>query len=152
MIYDKAGNIDNYCDKGDAIYQAVRFVLDFDLTQPDGKYEIQGSDVFAIVQNVTTKPAKEKLFEAHRDYIDVQMVLEGCERQDVALFDSNDIEVTQEYDSQKDVMLFNEPKYFSTIIMTPGMFVVYGPDDGHRPCCSIGKPEDIRKVCVKVKI
>jgi biofilm protein TabA len=152
MIYDSVENIEAYCEEGDAIYRAVQFVRDFDATQGDGKYEIEGDDIFAIIQSVRTSAAEEKVFEAHQDYVDVQMVLEGCERHDVVLLGSEDIEVVAEYDSEKDVMFFNGPEHFSSIIMKPGMFVVYGPGDGHRPCCSIGEPSDIRKVCVKIRI
>lgn len=152
MIYDSIENIGSYGDQADAISKAVRFVRDFDRALPDGKYEIDGGDIFALVQSVRTGTAKEKLFEAHRIYIDVQMVLEGWERQDVILLDSEDIAVSQEYEREKDLMLFEEPQHYSTIIMKPGMFVVYGPGDGHRPGCSMGEPQDIRKVCVKIKL
>ena len=152
MIYDSAENVDTYCDEDDAISIAVDFINDFDLSQPDGRYEIHGDDVFALVQTVTTADASEKSFESHENYVDVQMVLEGVERHDLVLLDIEDLEIEQDYDSEKDVMLFKAPDYFSTIIMKPGMFVVYGPDDAHRPCCCVGKPEKIRKVCVKIKI
>ena len=152
MIYDSVESIYDYCDEDDAILRAVQYVCDFDLSQPDGKYEIQGDDIFAIVQSATTEPAEDRLFEAHQEYIDVQMVLEGRERQDVVLLDNEDIEIVQEYDSEKDLMFFKTPENYSSIIMKPGMFVVYSPTDGHRPCCSIGKHQNIRKVCVKIRI
>ncbi len=152
MIYDSVENIEVFCEQDDAIYKAVQYVLDLDLEQDDGKYEIEGDEIFALLQSITTGPAQEKVFEAHQKFLDVQMVLGGCERQDVILLGDADIEVTQEYDSEKDVMFFKAGGDFSTIIMKPGMFVVYGPDDGHRPGCSVGESEDIRKVCVKIKI
>ncbi|MCK4888061.1 MAG: YhcH/YjgK/YiaL family protein [Planctomycetes bacterium] len=152
MIYDSVENVDTYCDEDDAITIAVEFVDNFDISQPDGKYEIDGDEVFAIVQTVTTADANEKSFEAHENYVDVQMVLEGAERHDVALLDIEDLEIEQDYDSEKDVIFFKAPEHFSTIITKPGIFVVYGPDDAHRPCCCIDKSETIRKVCVKIKI
>ena len=152
MIYDSVENIATYCDEDDAIAIAVDFVDNFDLSQPDGRYEIHGDEVFALVQTLTTADASEKRFEAHDNYVDVQMVLEGVERHDVVLFDVEDLEIEQEYDCEKDVMFFKTPEHFSTLIMKPDMFVVYGPDDVHRPCCCIDKPETIRKVCVKIKI
>ena len=152
MIYDNVENIEVYCEQDDPIYKAVQYVLDLDLKLDDGKYEIEGDEIFALLQSVTTGPAQEKVFEAHQKFLDVQMVLDGCERQDVILLGDADIEVTQEYDSEKDVMFFKADEDFSTVIMKPGMFVVYGPDDGHRPGCSVGESEDIRKVCVKIKI
>jgi YhcH/YjgK/YiaL family protein len=151
MIFDIADNIGNYFEPGDDIYTAVEFVNNFDPSQPDGTYPIDGDNIFAIVQSVTTENASQRKFEAHRKFIDVQMVLDGTERQDAA-FVNDSIEITKKYDDQNDAMFFNEPKTFSTLTMTPGMFVVYTPTDGHRPCCSIDGPKNIRKVCVKIKI
>jgi YhcH/YjgK/YiaL family protein len=151
MIFDIAENIENYFDPGDDIYTAVEFVNNFDPSQPDGTYPIDGDDIFAIVQSVTTEDAGARQFEAHRKFIDVQMVLDGIERQDFATV--NEItQITKDYDEQTDAMFFEEPEIFSTLTMTPGMFVVYAPSDGHRPCCNIDGPKNLRKVCVKIKI
>ena len=44
-----------------------------------GKYEIDGKNVFASVQEYDTKPENEKRFELHKDYIDVQYIVSGEE-------------------------------------------------------------------------
>ena len=152
MIYDSVGNIDTYCDPDDAISIAVDFVNNFDTSQPDGRYEVRGDKIFALVQTVATADASEKKFEAHDNHVDVQMVLEGQERHDVVLLDIENLEIEKDYSVEDDVMFFETPEQFSSIIMKPGMFVVYGPDDGHRPGCSIDSSQTIRKVCVKIKI
>ena len=124
----------------------------FDKSLSDGRYAIDGDNIFALIQTAATRAASERLFEAHRSYIDVQMVLDGCERHDVALLGVQDVKVAEEYDSARDIIFFSEPPHFSTIIMKPGMFAVYGPDDAHRPCCCVDAPRIIRKVCVKIRI
>jgi YhcH/YjgK/YiaL family protein len=149
MIYDIAANIINQTE---AVQKAVGFVQGFDRSLPDGRYTIDGDNIFGIVQTVTTQHAGERSFEAHKLYTDVQMVLDGCERQDAALLGLEDMPVVQEYDKDKDIIFFGEPSHFSTIIMKPGIFVVYRPDDAHRPCCCVGAPSLIRKVCVKIRI
>ncbi len=52
----------------------------------------------------------------------------------------------------KDVMLFSDPTVYSSLVMRPGAFVVYGPTDMHKPCCQLDVSKDIRKVCVKIRI
>jgi YhcH/YjgK/YiaL family protein len=151
MIFDIADNIENYFEPGDDVFNAIEFVTNFDMTKPDGTYPIDGEDVFAIVQTVTTENASERQFESHQKFIDVQMVLQGLERQDVTTVDDS-VKITQHYDESNDAMLFEEPELFSTLIMKPGMFVIYTPSDGHRPCCCVNGPQDIRKVCVKIRI
>jgi len=150
MIYDNVENIGFYADKEGAIGKAVEFVREFDPAKPDGRYEI-ADGIHATVQSVNTRPAEERNFEAHRQYVDVHIVLEGSERLDVAAPVGEDVKLVQEYDGQKDLVFFTKPKDYSTIILKPGWFAVFFPADGHRPCCSVGEPQAIRKVCVKIK-
>ncbi len=152
MIYDSVENLDSYCDPEDNIYMAVQFVLDFDLDQPDGKYEFEGGQMHAIFQTIDTADAKEKDFECHEKYLDVQMVLEGAERHDVVLMDREDLIETQEYDEETDLAFFDTRCDVSSLVLKPGMFVVYGPTDGHKPGISIGQSEKVRKVVVKIQI
>ena len=44
-----------------------------------GKIPIQGDQVFALVQDNTTKPRAQGTWEAHRKYIDVQFLTAGVE-------------------------------------------------------------------------
>ncbi len=151
MIFDSVENIESYGGASDAIAKAVQFVMEFDGSRPDGKYPIDGDTIFALVQTVETAGHDGKVFEAHRKFLDVHIVLEGQEKQDVALMDHAEAEMVQEYSEQNDAMLF-KTEDFSTVILKPRMFAVYGPSDGHRPCLCVNGPEKIRKVCVKIRI
>jgi YhcH/YjgK/YiaL family protein len=91
MIYDSVENVDCFCEEDDPIYRAVQFGCKFNMLLPDGRYEIDGDNIFAMVQSATTVEAKSKNFEAHQQYVDVQMVLQGCERQDVVLLNKENI-------------------------------------------------------------
>ncbi len=152
MIYDNMHYIENYCDKGDEIYQAVKFVANFDQSLPDGKYPIDGEAVYAIVQSLTTSSDEERLFECHQHHIDVHMVLQGSERHDMASIANVTISVDPSKVNDDDAMFFDPPEDYSSIIMKPGLFVIYMDTDGHRPGTAIGEPEDIRKVCVKIQM
>ena len=152
MIFDTLTNIDNYCKEGDEIYKAVMFIVDFDHSLPDGKYPIDDDDIYALVQSLETAPAGIRLFERHQHHIDVQAVLHGCERHDVALIANETIAVDPDNGGAGDALFFEAPENYSTINMKPGMFVVYATTDGHRPGSAIGKPQDIRKVCVKIRM
>jgi len=63
---------------------------------PDGRVEIDGDSVFALVQSYPTVAASDPvLFEAHRKYIDVQYVAAG---QEVIAWASTDhLTVTADY-------------------------------------------------------
>ncbi len=43
----------------------------------DGKHTLLGEDLYAILDSGTTAPARDKRFESHRRYIDIQLNLQG---------------------------------------------------------------------------
>jgi biofilm protein TabA len=149
MICDLFENIGLYCKKGDRLHQAITYARDFDLSQPDGEYEVQGRNIFAKVMAYETSPAEERTFEAHSDYIDVQVIREGAERMDVSLGEK--LGVLTPYDAENDVVKLNAPAQFSSIAVRPGMFVVFFPQDVHRPNCRLDGVSRNRKICMKVR-
>ena len=149
MICDTFGNIGLYCKDGDALYKAITYARDFDISQPDGEYEVEGRDVFAKVMIYETEPADERKFEAHKEYTDVQVILTGKERMDVAI--GRELEAIGDYDQKDDFTLLAPADGYSTLIMEPGKFVVFFPDDIHRPNCNVNGTGTVRKICMKVK-
>ena len=148
MIYDRFENLDQYYDKGHPVYEAVVYARDKAGAMPVGDHDLDGDRLSARVQAYTTEPAELREFESHKKYTDVQVMLEGCERQDVA--PAQDLVPKGEFDVEKDVVKLEEPDIFSTINLEPGWFVVYYPQDNHRPNCCIDEPSNVRKVCMKV--
>jgi len=61
--------------KESRLYKAVCFARDFDLSQPDGKYKVDGANVFAECKTYFTKPVEGRSFESHVKHIDVQVML-----------------------------------------------------------------------------
>lgn len=152
MICDKFENISRYCQEGDLLYQAILYAMNFDLSHPDGEYEVQGRDIFAKVQSYVTQGAEQRTFEAHRVYFDVQVMRVGSERQDVYLGSESELEPLTEYNPGKDVIKMKAPNAYSSIIVSPGEFAVYYPNDIHRPNCCVDAPANVRKICMKVKL
>lgn len=152
MIYDVFGNMKLYCREGDALYRAIEYARRFDPSITDGIYEIEGRDIYARVLSYETQPASERSFEAHRDYLDVQVVLKGRERIDVALAKEHEFDEIVPYDPEKDVVLYAGVKDDVSIKMAPGRFAVLFPDDVHRPNCDLQGTSRVRKICVKVRV
>ncbi|MCK4982844.1 MAG: YhcH/YjgK/YiaL family protein [Victivallaceae bacterium] len=150
MICDTFKNIGLYFKEGDALHTAVTYARDFDFSIPDGEYEVQGRDIFAKVMTCQTFPAPERKFEAHKKYIDVQVILEGKERMDVSI--DQELEVTDEYDKDSDFIMFKSDDGYSSLMMKPGKFVIFFPDDIHRPNCNVNGTNTVRKICMKVKV
>jgi biofilm protein TabA len=118
------------------------------LALADGRYEIQGSDVFAIVQSYNTKPREQGRWEAHRQYADIQIVVTGRERMGVAPISS--LKLACEYDPEKDVAFYDGDGQFFTV--GEGSFALFLPHDVHMPSLAIESPGPVKKVVVKVRV
>ncbi len=150
MIFDVFDNTALYFDEQDPLCRALHFATQFDRSLPDGRFEIEGNTIYAIVMNYETKPAENGKFESHQKYIDIQLLLEGSEMLEVSL-DKN-LPVTEAYSEEKDVAFYQAPKYKTSIYLQPGQFAVLYPHDIHRPCLQIQKPEKVRKMVIKVHV
>jgi len=77
MILDTLGHSARYESLHPRFAKAFAFLRAMTGSEAPGRHEIEGDDLFALIQQVTTKPLNEALFEAHRQYIDVQYVQHG---------------------------------------------------------------------------
>ena len=114
-----------------------------------GKYEIDGDNVFAIVSEYATAAPEEKLFEAHRKYIDLQLIMSGFEECHAAGI--SDAEATEPFNEENDCGFFAEPDIFDIIPLECGKFAIFYPQDIHRPGISaMDIPSGVKKIVVKI--
>lgn len=150
MIYDSIERLDLYFPNGSLLHNALALAGRFDPAAPDGRCEISGDRLYAQVSTYETRPAAERRFEAHRKYIDVQVVLEGEERIDASL--EPELKPWTEYDDARDLVFLEEPGDYASLVLRPGLFAVFFPHDVHRPGCSIREPARVRKLVFKVLV
>jgi len=150
MIVDKLENFNLYSNLNTYFPIAFNFLKTTDFsTVKDGKHEIDGENVFAIINEYQTQDSANCSLEAHKKYIDIQFIFSGSEKIGVTtMFSQTPIKA---YDEIDDYHLFNETADF--ISLTKGMFAIFFPDDLHMPGtlyndCS----ETVKKIVVKVKI
>src|SRR5688500_2302589 len=94
MVVDKLQNASLYAPPGSRLSKAFEFLRRPDLaTLENGRHEIDGSNVYALVQSYNTTPREKGKFEAHRKYIDVQFVVSGDECMGYA--NLADLEITE---------------------------------------------------------
>jgi biofilm protein TabA len=152
MIYDVLDNAHFYFPPAGRLAKAIDYIKNFDLSQPDGRYEIDGKNMYAIVMSYQTKPAEQQKAETHIKYLDVQAVLSGRERMDVVLLSGSAV-VDTPYDETKDAAFYKMPPDYARMVMTNGIFAVLYPQDIHRPCCSLNdSPTSVRKIVVKITL
>jgi len=114
---------------------------------PAGKHEVDGGNVFALVQDYETKPADECFFERHEKYIDVQYVVYGSEL--IGYAPLLEQEVVEEFNKEHDYGLHKGAASF--VKVDAGMFAIFFPGDLHMPGTA-AKAAKVRKIVVKVKI
>ncbi|MFH1024448.1 MAG: YhcH/YjgK/YiaL family protein [Planctomycetota bacterium] len=149
MIADRLENAGLYAAAGTRLAKAFAHLKKLlAALPPDGKIELEGKDIFALVQSYETRPAAEKTWEAHRDYIDIQHVADGREILEWA--PAGRLSPAGTYNPEKDVVFFQEAEGVP-VRLAAGEFVVFFPNDAHRPQCAWGPPAKVRKVVIKVR-
>jgi len=150
MIVDKIENAELYKGLSDGIAKGLELIKDASVAaQENGKYEVDGDNLFYMIQRYPTKNKADALFEAHKNYIDIQAIIDGEETIGYALTET--LEVVQPY--KPDVMKCADPDIFTEVKLAKGMFAIFYPDDAHKPCYDYrGGKSNVHKVVVKVKI
>lgn len=152
MIFDVAANLDFYRDLGGngRYAKAVDFLKNTDLAGlAPGKYEIDGTDVFASVAEYTTISWDEAKFEAHENYTDIQYMITGSEVMTYAPV--SELKISVPYNSEKDVVFFDNSNPGLKAVVKAGQFMIFNPWDGHKPKACNGTPAPIKKVIVKIR-
>jgi len=149
MIIDLIENAGLYKNLGEGIVKALEFLENLKPNElTEGKIEIDGNKVFALISFYDTKNREDCFLESHKKYIDVQYVAEGEEYVGYVPFHFQKIE--KEYNEEFDFMLFDaEPSF---IKFRRRMFAVFYPEDLHMPGIKIGERRPVKKIVVKVRV
>ncbi|MHC4618198.1 MAG: NanQ anomerase/TabA/YiaL family protein [Planctomycetota bacterium] len=150
MIVDKIENAGLYKGLSAGIARGLELMTDASVTgRENGKYEVDGDKLFYMIQRYPTKNKADALFEAHKDYIDIQAIIDGEETIGYALTETLQ-DVVQPY--KPDVVKYADPQMFTEVKLAKGMFAIFYPDDAHKPCYDYhaGK-SNVHKLVVKVK-
>ena len=151
MIKNSLKYTNYYYNLSEKIKAGLKFLEENDLTQmANGHYEIIGDDVFANIQTYTTKPEKECKWEAHRKYIDIQYIIEGCEK--IGVGEIENFETQIPYSKEKDVEFLKATETNLQLVMNKNDFVILYPQDVHMPQIAVNEPISIKKAVVKVSI
>lgn len=132
--------------------KAFAFLRETDLESlPVGNIPIDGDEIYANVQSYTTMNAGECPFESHRVYFDIQYMADGEEI--FGYEPASDLTPSTEYDSEKDLLFYEEPEESGAIFLKKGDFAIVPPEDAHAPRrMSRNGPCRVKKVVVKVKV
>ncbi|MBI3480379.1 MAG: YhcH/YjgK/YiaL family protein [Nitrosomonadales bacterium] len=112
-----------------------------------GRYPILGEELFVIVERAPGKPWEHAKLEAHRRYIDIQLVLEGDERMGWKPL-ADCYNPLGEHSVEKDIRFFDDAPA-SWVAVPPDHFCIFFPEDAHAPLVGTGA---IRKAVFKIAV
>ena len=117
----------------------------------DGKYLIDGENLFALIGSMRTEDENLRRFEAHVDFLDIQLLLSGREKHLYAV-DAEGLDMTEDLLEERDLAFYSRPAQYSSLILAPGHYGIYFPGELHCPCCAVTPGgEEIRKIIFKIR-
>ena len=150
MIKDSVSNIGIYSELSERLSAALKYINSISAEGfGEETVEISGKDVYAMHQVYRTKSETGRLYENHKDYIDVQYVLEGTEV--IRVTDVGGLNVAKAYDPDTDAALYDYDDG-TDVKLGAGDFVILYPHDAHVPQLQLGAPADVKKIVVKVRV
>jgi len=152
MIVTDLAHIGQQADLSRALAKAMEFLRLRDISDlPDGRIEINGNAVFALVQRYDTVLTGTPTFEGHRKYIDVQYIVSGEEA--IGWAPIEQMSITEAYDPDKDICFGNVAAgTWTPVHLQAGQLAVMFPEDGHAPRLAAGAPSRVMKIVVKVAV
>lgn len=148
MIIDAQENHRHYLGLSPRFAAAFSFLAAPGLeTLPDGRHEIDGDEVYAMVQRGKGRHWDGALMEAHDHYVDIQVVLFGHDRMGWKARGDCETRARHEDKPENDAYFYKDgPDCWLDV--RPGQFVIFFPHDAHLPRTGEGH---MHRVVVKVK-
>ena len=148
MIFSNLAKTSEYAALHPLFPRAFDYIRDTDLNALAlGVHQIIDQQLFLIVEEANGRTRAEAKLEAHRKYIDIQLVLEGVDEMGwKALSDCH--QPLDEHNLERDIRFFDdEPATW--IAVPPAHFCIFFPEDAHAPLVGKGA---IRKVIFKIAV
>ncbi len=148
MVLDTFESADRYAALHRAFASAFRYLGETDLEAlPSGRTDIDGDEMFVILDRQDGRGREGARLEAHRRYIDIQYTIRGEEEIGWTSL-SACASPAGPFDEAKDIVFFDDAP--SCWLRVPhGTFAIFFPEDAHAPLAGTGA---LVKAIVKVAV
>lgn len=147
MIVDKLENISKY--ESIIPQKVINFLKKLSPKKDAGHYIIS-DEIFANVDIYVPKPQENCHFEAHKKYIDIQMLLSGEEKLEYCM--AGGLEILEKYDESRDITFYEDSAMNTdSVRLTPYKFAFIMPHEAHKPQIKT-KTGLVKKVVVKIPV
>ncbi len=152
MISDSLNNLKKYEHLVPLTKEIINYLESNDIySLSGGRYEIAGDSAFILIQEYYTMPETEKDWESHKKYIDIQLVMDGCEYMGYSPKDF--LNIKKEYSTENDIIFYeNDDKEHSNIMVHKNHFCIFFPEDAHKPGLHTKEVSRVKKAVIKVMV
>lgn len=114
---------------------------------PPGKHEIDGAKLFLVIGKDDGRGREGAKLEAHRRYIDIQLVLDGDEEMGWRPIDECQHAIDP-FSEERDFVLFTDQPT-AWFAVPSGKFAIFMPEDAHAPLAGKGP---LHKAVAKIAV
>lgn len=145
--------MDKFQDIRQVSETAYQFMLRF---QPenyeDGRYDLDNG-VYVNIMTYETKPRKDCVFEAHKNYIDIQYMIHGREIIAVEpVEEMHKYHAVLPYDAQNDIELYENNMDCVDYVIGDGEYLILPCPSAHMPGVCVGGVSKARKAVIKIPV
>ena len=134
MIYGYIQSMEQ-CQVSKSLGYALEFLCNQAANLPDGRHDL-ADGMYVEIKKYSPARAKERYFESHMQYVDVQCVLEGEE--EIIVRPRTGLSIKENLLKEKDIVFYNYPDETNrqhSFIMRPNIFLLLLPEDAHKTEC-----------------
>lgn len=148
MVFGNISHIEEwgFCDP--AIQECFDYAARNDLGAfPAGIHEIDGKRLYVNIVEYTTTSPEKRFWEAHREYLDIHILLDGEEQIDLGFTEC----MKQGGYVPEDDFLPMEGMKNGCVVLHTGDFLICYPHDAHRTAVMAKQPSMVKKAIFKLK-
>ncbi len=131
------------------IKEAIAYIEQLNFNDYEKGKHIVNEDFYFLIQEYVAKDTEAARFEAHKNYVDIQYIVEGKEAMEVAPLDK--MEVMNPYNPEKDVEHYVSIPDACKMVIAAGGYAVFYPNDAHKPCIKVND-NIVKKIVGKVRV
>ena len=149
MIFGNIQNLEEYPFLDSQVKECFDYAQTHDLAGLEkGSHPIDGERLFVNIVEYTTTTPEERVWEAHRKYLDLHLMLRGAEQIDLNFIGNM---AQKDFVEAEDFLPMEGEKNSSTVLRA-GDFLICYPSDGHRTAVAVDGPETIKKAIFKIRV
>ncbi|NDJ56237.1 YhcH/YjgK/YiaL family protein [Enterobacteriaceae bacterium 4M9] len=129
----------------EAIEECKHYITDHNFT---GRHSIDGDRLYVQISEDMTEPREARLAEYHVHYLDIHVVLRGCEGMVFSCHPGG--RADNDWLVENDIAFQAEGRQEKMLVLDEGDFVIFWPGEVHKPLCAVGEPARLRKAIIKL--